>query len=200
MTWTQQGTITFTMGASALVGLAVTSHNSSSVATATFDNVTAPGWPALPAAPASLTASVGDAQVTLSWTTAAGAASYNVKGATNSGGPYTLLTNVAATVYTNAGLLNGATYFYVVSAVNLAGESTNSVQASATPQAPPTLMVSPAGANLRFSWPLGFSLQTSTNLPGNWATISSPPPQTNGANCQLILPATNAAQFFRLSN
>jgi len=36
--------------------------------------------------------------------------------------------------YTNAGLLNGTTYFYVVSATNIAGESSNSAPASATPQ------------------------------------------------------------------
>lgn len=40
--WTQQGTATFTMAANALVGLGVTSHNSSSLGLATFDNVTAP--------------------------------------------------------------------------------------------------------------------------------------------------------------
>jgi glucuronoarabinoxylan endo-1,4-beta-xylanase len=44
--WTQQGTATFTMSSTAYVGLAVTAHNNSSMATATFDNVSAPGWPA----------------------------------------------------------------------------------------------------------------------------------------------------------
>ena len=201
-TWTEQGSATCAIGASALVGLAVTSHNGSSVCTATFDNVTAPGWPALPAAPGALTAIAGTGQVTLSWAAAGGATSYNLKSATNNGGSYTFLTNVATTGYTNTGLLNGTTYFYVVSALNIAGESANSVPASATPQLPPPLTVSMTGTNVVFSWPLvpGFSLLTSTNLAGNWVSVSSPAPQNTGANYQIVLPATNAAQFFRLAN
>ena len=43
VTWTPQGTNTFTMASTAYVGLAVTSHNNSSLAAATFDNVTVNG-------------------------------------------------------------------------------------------------------------------------------------------------------------
>ncbi len=42
-TWTQQGTITFPMGSTAYVGLAVTSHDNTQLATATFDQVTVNG-------------------------------------------------------------------------------------------------------------------------------------------------------------
>jgi glucuronoarabinoxylan endo-1,4-beta-xylanase len=200
-TWTQQGTATFTIGASALVGLAVTSHNPSYVCTATFDNVTEPNWPALPATPGNLTATAGNTQVTLNWAAASGATSYTLKSATNNGGVYTPLTNVTTTGYTNTGLLNGTTYFYVVSALNIAGESTNSVQVSATPQTPPTLFVSQTGTNIVVSWPIGpeFSLLTTTNLAGNWVNVSSPTQQVAGTNYQIMLPTTNAAQFFRLS-
>ncbi len=44
--WTQQGTANLSMASSVYVGLALTSHNSSTLGTAHFDNVTAPGWPA----------------------------------------------------------------------------------------------------------------------------------------------------------
>ncbi|GJM74667.1 hypothetical protein HMSSN036_68830 [Paenibacillus macerans] len=88
----------------------------------------------VPAAPAGLTATAGNAKVELSWTASSGATSYNVKRATTSGGPYTTVaTGVTATSYSNTGLANGTTYYYVVSAVNSAGESANSAQVAATP-------------------------------------------------------------------
>jgi len=89
---------------------------------------------ALPAAPTGVTATAGNAQATVSWSASAGATSYNVKRATANGGPYaTIATGVTATSYADTGLANGTTYYYVVSAVNEAGESANSAQASATP-------------------------------------------------------------------
>ncbi len=87
-------------------------------------------------APMGLAASPGIAQVNLSWNETAGAISYNVKRATTSGGPYTTVaTGITSTAYTDSGLTNGTTYFYVVSAVNPCGESANSAEASSTPQA-----------------------------------------------------------------
>ena len=94
------------------------------------------GPPTVPPAPTGLKATAGDAQVQLTWNASSGAASYKVKRSMTSGGPYTTIaTGVASTNYLNTGLTNGVTYFYVISAVNSAGESTNSAQASATPGA-----------------------------------------------------------------
>jgi hypothetical protein len=119
------------------VGLALTSHNNSSLGTATFDNVTAPGWTdaAPPSAPASLVGLAGNAQAVLSWTASPGAASYNVKRASTDGGPYSIVANVTATNHTDLNLTNGTAYYYVVSALNQAGQSGNSTQASVTPEA-----------------------------------------------------------------
>ena len=91
-----------------------------------------------PLAPTGLTATPGNTQVALSWTASAGATSYNVKRATVSGGPYTIIAGSNSTSYTDTGLTNGTTYYYVVTAVNSIGESGNSSQVSATPQAVPT--------------------------------------------------------------
>src|SRR4029077_8629209 len=76
---------------------------------------------------------------TLTWNAASGAVSYNVKRSTTSGGTYTTISTAGAvttTSYPDTGLTNGTTYYYVVSAVNGAGESANSTEASATPQPP----------------------------------------------------------------
>jgi hypothetical protein len=130
--WTQQGTSqTFTMASTAYIGLALTSHNSSSLCTATFDNVTAPGWVNVtpPPAPASLAATVTNWNVALAWTASSTATSYNVKRAVTYGGPYTVLANVTTTNYTDNALANGVNYYYVVTALNVGGESTNSPQA-----------------------------------------------------------------------
>ena len=91
----------------------------------------------VPAAPTGLTATAAKqaGSINLSWTASAGATSYNVKRATVSGGPYTTIaTGVTTTTFKNTGLTSGVTYFYVVSALNTAGESPNSNQGSATPR------------------------------------------------------------------
>jgi hypothetical protein len=93
-----------------------------------------------PSTPVGLSAAAGNTQVSLSWTASSGAVSYNVKRSTSSGGPYaTTVTGIAATRYTDTGLTNGTTYFYVVSAINSCGESGNSNQASAAPSTTPPL-------------------------------------------------------------
>ncbi len=91
-----------------------------------------------PSAPVTLTATPGDQKVTLTWTASANASSYNVKQGTASGGPYTLVGSVDSMTYTATGLTNGTPYYYVVTAVNSAGESGNSNEASATPTPTPT--------------------------------------------------------------
>jgi len=93
------------------------------------------GGPTVPAAPSGLQATAGSAQVSLTWSASSGATSYNVKRATTTGGPYTTIASPATTNYTDTGLTNGTAYYYVVSAVNSAGESANSAQVSATPAA-----------------------------------------------------------------
>jgi hypothetical protein len=71
--------------------------------------------------------------VSLSWTASANATSYHVKRATASGGPYTTVASPTVTTDIDTGRTNGTAYFYVVSAVNSAGESANSSSANATP-------------------------------------------------------------------
>ncbi|HEY0703748.1 MAG TPA: glycoside hydrolase family 44 protein [Candidatus Acidoferrales bacterium] len=87
-----------------------------------------------PATPANLQATGGNAQVSLTWNASTGATKYNVKRSTTSGGPFnTTLASPTTTTYVDTSVTNGTAYFYVVSAVNTAGESANSAQATATP-------------------------------------------------------------------
>ncbi len=118
------------------------SANSSEVSATPVAPVTAP------ATPTGLQATGGNAQVSLSWNASTGAASYNVKRSTTNGGPYsTAVASPTATNYTDTTVTNGTTYYYVVSAVNTAGQSGNSAQASATPANPTanvTITINPA--------------------------------------------------------
>jgi glucose/arabinose dehydrogenase len=142
MTFTPLGTpTTIAMGNPVYVGLAVTSHVNGTSSTAVFDNVTVTTpMPTPPAAPTGLTATASDAQVALAWTAAPTATSYTVKRGLSPGGPYTNFTQsgITATSYTNTGLTNGTTYYYVVTASNASGESVPSAERSAVPAAPST--------------------------------------------------------------
>ncbi len=96
-----------------------------------------PPAPAIPTVPSGLAATSGDARVSLTWTAVTGASTYNVKRSAASGGPFeNVNTGLTAASFTDTGLTNGSTYFYVVSAVNTAGESGNSTSVEAKPTAP----------------------------------------------------------------
>ena len=103
------------------------SANSSEVSATPASGVTIPPFPT------GFAATAGDRQVTLTWNTSSGATGYHVKRGTTSGGPYSQVAAPSGTGDTDTGLSDGTTYYYVVSAVNSAGESANSSQVSATP-------------------------------------------------------------------
>jgi fibronectin type 3 domain-containing protein len=89
-----------------------------------------------PPAPTGLAATTGNASITLTWSASAGATSYTLYRSSRS--PVTLSTatrtpGVASGVVDTAGIANATTYTYVVTAVNVAGESAASNEIAATP-------------------------------------------------------------------
>lgn len=118
--------------------------------------------PVKPAAPTGVAATAGKAQVngnsavTLKWNASAGATNYTVKRGTSATGPFTVVsTGVTGTNYSQTVGANGATYYYVVSAANAAGESTNSAVASVRPIGPaPTNLKATAASRsqIKLSW------------------------------------------------
>jgi hypothetical protein len=118
------------------------------------------------APPSSPAAIAGDKQVSLSWGPSVEASSYHVKRATIAGGPYETVACLAATAtnYTDTGLVDGTTYYYVVSAAyagnpNSGGESVNSGEVLATPQATQSPPAAPTALTAKASRPRAIDLQ-----------------------------------------
>ena len=163
-----------------------------------------------PTTPTNLTATAGNGQVGLSWSASSGATSYNVQRSTTSGGAYTTIASPTTTSYTDTGVTNGTTYYYVVSAVNTAGQSTNSSQVSATPQlaippAPTNLVATAGNGQVGLSWSASsgatsYNVQRSTTSGGAYTTIASPTTTsytdtgvTNGTTYYYVVSAVNTA-------
>jgi fibronectin type 3 domain-containing protein len=132
-------------------------------------------------APVNLQASAGDGTVTLTWDAVPGADHYTVSRGSATGGPYTPLTPaspIKTNSYSDTGLTNGQTYYYVVTVSNGSCDSVSSSQASAMPQTCPSQ--GPPGKPT-------LSITKSTQVKVDW-TAATPAP-TGGYN---ILRATSA--------
>jgi fibronectin type 3 domain-containing protein len=158
---------------------------------------------AAPFTPTSLAASaVASGRVDLSWNGSEGATGYNLKRTATSGTGYAMIgTNLPATAYIDAGLSNGVTYFYVVSATNAFGESANSAEAHAQPVSMISLPVNVAvnGGRMQLTWPadhLGWRLEVQTNSLSEVGWITVPNSTVTNQISVLIQPDNNV--FFRL--
>ncbi len=98
--------------------------------------------PTVPAAPTGVTAVGGTGQVTVTWTAVTGATSYNIYYSTTTGVTTANGTKLAGVTSPDivTGLAASTNYFFIVTAVNSAGESAASSQAPAT-----TLVTPPSG-------------------------------------------------------
>ncbi|QUI20897.1 hypothetical protein HZI73_00600 [Vallitalea pronyensis] len=111
-----------------------------------------------PSYPINVQVTAGVSKVNLSWDSVPEADSYNIKRSTTSGSNYTTIaTDITTTTYTDIGLTNGTTYYYVVIAKNAAGESENSGEVSATPSqispsSPTELFVENRHQSVKLTW------------------------------------------------
>ena len=170
-----------------------------------------PAAPPPPAVPTGLAATAGNMQVALSWTASSGATSYHVKRSTTSGSEMQIAAPASAN-FTDTGLTNGTKYYYLVSAVNSAGESLNSAELSATPTAPitppavPTGLTATAGnAQVNLTWNVSagatsYHLKRSTTAGSGYTQIGAPPTAnfadsglTNGTTYYYVVTAVNTA-------
>lgn len=92
-----------------------------------------------PTAPVNVKATPGNGQIALDWDDVGNASSYNIYWATSAGVTRNTGTKQTATAsfYLHTGLINGTTYYYVVTAVNTAGESPESSEVFAAPMLTP---------------------------------------------------------------
>lgn len=148
---------------------AVGDSTNSSVASATTLNAS------LIPAPTGLIATPGYAKVYLSWNPVTGATNYNVKRSAKGGGPFTTIGSSTSTNFTDAGLVNGTTYYYVVSAGDAFGEGSDSAQISVTPTAMPV-------AHYRFDFnPLDSSGHNNHGVPSGGLLYGDPKVGANSA-------------------
>ena len=107
-----------------------------------------------PPAPASLGATPGNAQIVLNWAAASGATSYTLERGPSSGSETNYVTGLTGTSYTDTGLVNGNTYYYIVVAVGPGGTSGNSPEAHATPSlaAAPALLWKGGASGASTTW------------------------------------------------
>jgi fibronectin type 3 domain-containing protein len=189
----------------------VSSYNAQGESANSAEVNATPAAPA-PVTPTGLTATPGNGQVILTWTASGGATSYRVKRSTTNGSGYTEIARPTTASFTNTGLANGTTYYYVVSAVNAAGESSNSSQVSATPAAAPQppaaptgLTAAPGNALVNLTWTASagatsYHVKRSTTNGSGYAQIAVPTAAsfgdtglTNGTTYYYVVSALNAA-------
>jgi hypothetical protein len=110
-----------------------------------------------PLPPSDLRADTGDGEITLLWSTIPDVTTYRLYMATTPDVAFTLGTHVdvASPPYVHRGLVNGTTYYYVISSVHLANESQPSVEEEATagaPSRPSNLYAAPSGPDVQTNW------------------------------------------------
>jgi hypothetical protein len=102
-----------------------------------------PSFPKFPNSFSAIVAVPGDGQVTLSWINTDTSATYTVSRGTSTGVHTFVVSTSATTPFVDTGLINGTTYYYIVTAINIRG-GTLSSEVSVTPFGTPVFSYSGA--------------------------------------------------------
>ena len=180
------------------------SASSSEVSVAPVGQCTPPSPPVITATPANGT-------VTLSWAVVTSAVSYSVARSLTTGTGYaTVGTVTTGTTFTDSNVVNGTTYYYVVTAGNGACSSANSNEAPAspacTPPAAPTGLTPTAGnSSVTLNWiastgATSYSMYRNTDGSSTYALVNSTSQTTftdsnvvNGTKYYYVVTASNGA-------
>ena len=139
--------------------------------------------PPAPVTPVGLVAMPGNGEISVTWLASSGASSFNLKRSGTSGNETNLI-STAGTTYTDTGVVNGNTYYYVVSAVNAGGEGSNSGEASATPLAFAAAYWTNLATSAAQSW----------DASANWTNVAAYPNATGiviNLTANIAAPQTN---------
>lgn len=157
-----------------------------------------------PAAPV-VSATAGNAQVSLSWAAVSGATSYEVARSTSAGGSFTnVVTGLTSTSYVDKLLTNGTTYYYKVSARNAVGATASAVvsaKPSGDPLLPPAVPTASAvagDAKVTLNWSAasgatGYTVQRAPSAGGSYTNLAS---LTASATSYLDAGLTNDTTYF----
>ena len=144
-------------------------------------------WIPPPAAPENVVSSNANGQAILSWGQVSGASAYHIYWSMTAGVSKetgTMIPKVSSP-YTHTGLMNGTTYYYVVTAANQYGESAGSKEVSATPSPatpplPPSSVVTHASnRSVNIAWTESQSEEAVTSYNIYWS-VSSGVTKENG--------------------
>jgi fibronectin type 3 domain-containing protein len=152
-----------------------------------LDSVEVSGAPSCTptAAPTNLKAKANNASVALSWDATTGAVSYRIKRSLSSTSGFGTVFTSSTPSFTDATVINGTTYYYVVEANNGQCLSVDSAVVSALPACtPPTVpgkpTATPGDGQVTLSWPAStggassYQVLRSTTSGGPYAILTSP--------------------------
>ncbi|MBU3107472.1 hypothetical protein [Clostridium gasigenes] len=138
--------------------------------------------------PIKLTTTAGDNVVDLSWNLASNTGRYEVKKAITAGGTYTTIaTTSTSDDYSDTNVINGTTYYYIITALNDFGGHTNSNEVAATPNVPepsvpdaPTNLISSPDNGVYLWWQqvqnaTGYNIKRSLIAGGSYTNILTIP-------------------------